>query len=57
MKFATTVVLSIIVGVSFGSIFPEDEQEWKRKNQESIDKLRKSDVTVRIKVDSERKGW
>ena len=56
MKLWATTFL-VLNGFSvfvFASTFPEDEESWQKRIDENIDKNRKSDVTIRIKVDANK---
>ncbi len=52
MKTLSIILLVFNLCRAFASIFPDnDEASWHRRIDEKIDKNRKSDVVLRLKID------
>ena len=53
MKLMQLTLLLFTLAVALASIFPEGEDEvaWHARIDANIDKNRKSDVTIRVKID------
>jgi hypothetical protein len=57
MKLLLIILLVFcLCNQAFGSIFPEDEESWHRRIDAKIDKSRKSNVVIRIKIDPSKIG-
>jgi len=56
MKHLSIILLLFCLCRAFASIFPEDEEAWHRRIDAKIDKNRKSDVIIRVKVDPSKFG-
>ncbi len=51
MKILVTTILVLNCWGALASVFPEDEASWQKRIDQNIDKNRKSDVILKIKVD------
>jgi hypothetical protein len=51
MKLLVTTILVFHCLGTLASTIPEDEVSWQKRIDKNIDKNRKSDVIVKIKVD------
>jgi hypothetical protein len=51
MKILVTTILVLNCWGALASILPEDEVSWEKRIDKNIDKNRKSDVILKIKVD------
>ncbi len=56
MKLLPIILIVFCLGQVFGSIFPEDEESWHRRIDAKIDKNRKSNVVIRMKIDPSKFG-
>ena len=56
MKRLPIILLVFCLCKAFASIFPEDEESWHRRIDAKIDKNRKSNVVIRMKIDPSKIG-